>query len=181
MQSEHVERVAGYLAKYATKAASDTTGDGRTTAHYVRLREECHRIAAYAYGRAAAQRRAGNFEYIDPYALIGKWAHMLGFRGHFSTKSRGYAVTLGRLRRARRRWQTLTAEAARTGRPIDTADLERRLLADDEDETTLVIGSWSYLGTGWRNSGEAALADAAAARAREYAQWRAERKHHQSH
>lgn len=29
------------------------------------------------------------------------WAHMLGFRGHFSTKSRRYSTTLGALRDAR--------------------------------------------------------------------------------
>ena len=48
-------------------------------------------------------------------------------------------------------------------------------MADDEDETTVVIGSWTYLGTGWRDAAEEALALAAAARAREYDQWRAER------
>ncbi|MFE9838129.1 replication initiator [Streptomyces sp. NPDC005551] len=29
---------------------------------------------------------------------LWKWAHMLGFRGHFSTKSRRYSTTLGALR-----------------------------------------------------------------------------------
>lgn len=130
----------------------------------------------HADDRAREARETGNYDYVDPYALIGKWAHMLGFRGHFSSKSRRYSVTLGRLRGARR-WQALAAESARTGEPIETADLERRLMSDDEDEITLVIGDWSYVGTGWQNSGEAALADAAAARAREYAAWRAERKY----
>ncbi|MFC7598025.1 replication initiator [Terrabacter sp. GCM10028922] len=182
LAGEDVERVAGYLAKYATKAVSDTTdrqgGHGATwNAHYGRLRAECRRLAAHSELRAREARESGNHDYVDPYVLIGKWAHMLGFRGHFSSKSRRYSVTLGRLRRARRRWQALAAESARTGEPVDTADLERRLMSEDEDETTLVIGDWSYVGTGWQNSGEAALADAAAARAREYAQWRAEHKH----
>ncbi|MFC7596296.1 replication initiator [Terrabacter sp. GCM10028922] len=181
LASEHVERVAGYLAKYATKAASDPTGAGRENAHYARLRAECRRLAQHAHRRTVDAAVAAHDGPADPYALLGKWAHMLGFRGHFSTKSRRYSVTLGRLRRARRRWQAIAADAARTGQPIDTADLERRLMADDEEETTLVIGDWSYLGTGWHSTGEAALADAAAARAREYAQWRAERKHHRNH
>ena len=51
--------------------------------------------------------------------------------------------------------------------------LQERLLADEE-ETTLVIGSWTYQGTGWTRSGDQALALAAAGRAREYAQWKAE-------
>lgn len=37
----------------------------------------------------------------DDYARLGKWVRMLGFRGHFSSKSRKYSITLGALRRAR--------------------------------------------------------------------------------
>ena len=54
--------------------------------------------------------------------------------------------------------------------------MEAQLLADDEDETTLVIGSWSFAGIGWDTEGDVELARAAAARAREYAQHRAEMK-----
>lgn len=82
-------------------------------------------------------------------------------------------MTLGRLRRARQRYQRLVADAARNGSQLDVRDLEARLLAD-EDETTLVIGAWEYAGTAWPRPGDAALADAAAARAREYARWRAD-------
>ncbi|MEK8144118.1 replication initiator [Streptomyces sp. M10(2022)] len=45
---------------------------------------------------------------------LWKWAHMLGFRGHFSTKSRAYSTTLGALRDVRRAWRTAQAHA-RTG------------------------------------------------------------------
>ena len=93
---------------------------------------------------------------------------MLGFRGHFASKSRRYSVTLGALRRARRRAQALIAEARSAGRPLDLAALEADLLADDEDETTLVVGSWQYVGTGWATEAERILALAAAARAREH-------------
>jgi integrase len=37
------------------------------------------------------------------------WAHMLGFRGHFSTKSRRYSTTLGALRDARADWRRAQA------------------------------------------------------------------------
>ena len=154
------EQVAGYLAKYATKAASDTTGDHRDSQHLHRIRRQVGEIADSA----------------DPdgsYALLERWVSMLGFRGHFSTKSRRYSITLGRLRRARRRFQTLVAEAQRHGRQMDTRDLEVRLLAEDDD-TTLVVGSWVFAGTGWNTEGDTALALAAAARAREYAQERAQ-------
>jgi hypothetical protein len=106
---------------------------------------------------------------------------MLGFRGHFATKSRRYSVTLGALRRARRRAQALIAEHKADGRPLDLAVLEADLLADDEDETTLVIGHWSYAGTGWATEGERVLAIAAAARAREHDQWKAEQRKQKTH
>ena len=156
------EQVAGYLAKYATKSATDITGELRNSLHLQRVRRQVGHLG----------------DIVDrdgPYALVDRWVSMLGFRGHFSSKSRKYSITLGRLRRARRRFQTLLADATRTGRHLDTRDLEARLLASDDD-TTLVVGSWSFAGTGWNTEGDTALALAAAARAREYAQHRAEQR-----
>lgn len=181
------EQVAGYLAKYATKD-SGLTADHRDRPHLHRLAETCRELHGHAV-RRAEWRRAGlpTVVPLDPageqdhYALIGKWAHMLGFRGHFASKSRRYSVTLGRLRRARQRFVRLQMQAARTGQPLDTRDLERRLLAEDNDETTLVVGSWTYGGTGWPRPGDAVLAVAAAARAREYAQWKATVGHATQH
>ncbi|MFF8267732.1 replication initiator [Streptomyces sp. NPDC016562] len=40
----------------------------------------------------------------DNHLNLRKWAHMLGFRGHFSTKTRAYSTTLGALRAARAAW-----------------------------------------------------------------------------
>lgn len=156
------EQVAGYLAKYATKDATSIRDEVRP--HLKRLEQTCHQLAS----RAIAANPG------SPYALLGKWTHMLGFRGHFSSKSRRYSVTLGRLRRARHRYRTLMARAERTGTPLDVANLEAELLSDDE--TTLVVGSWFYQGTGWTSPGDEALALAAAARARDYEQWRAKQK-----
>jgi hypothetical protein len=90
---------------------------------------------------------------------LAKWAHMLGFGGHFSSKSRRYSTTLGALRRARvayairrRRGETLPLDA--WGRP-------------EEEQAVLVVASWVYLGRGYQTTGEAWLAASAAARARE--------------
>jgi hypothetical protein len=162
-------QVAGYLAKYATKSATDSTGTtGRKNPHHQRLRATTRRLASRAKAAALADPDAEH-----PYELLGKWVHMLGFRGHFATKSRRYSITLGALRRARRRAQVLIAESHTSARPLDLAALEVDLLADEGDETTLVIGHWSYAGTGWATDTQRLLATAAAARAREYDQWRA--------
>ncbi|MFK4274056.1 replication initiator, partial [Streptomyces milbemycinicus] len=56
----------------------------------------------------------------------------LGFRGHFSTKSRRYSTTLGALRDARAAWRRAQAAVSDSG----------------PDETTLVLAHWVYAGTG---------------------------------
>ena len=160
------EQVAGYLAKYATKDANSlrTPGD-QPRSHLVRLRATVDDLAHRAHAADSADEA--------PYRLLGKWAHMYGFRGHFSSKSRRYSITLGRLRRARPRYAQMRARGEKPD-ALDIRDLENQLLADDDDETTLVIGAWTYQGTGWTRPGDEALALAAAARAREYDQWRAQ-------
>ncbi len=70
------------------------------------------------------------------------WAHMLGFRGHFSTKSRRYSTTLGALRTARAEWRRAQALAA----------------AETDPDTTLVLAHWVYAGTGLTDA-EAWLAE----------------------
>ncbi|MFJ9761422.1 replication initiator, partial [Streptomyces sp. NPDC101149] len=82
-----------------------------------------------------------------PERLLAKWAHMLGFRGHFSTKSRRYSTTLGALRQVRADYR------ARQERR------ERGLLEDlDETEgSTLILAHWTYAGHG-HTPGESWLA-----------------------
>lgn len=161
------DQVAGYLAKYSTKDSSSLHGHGQGRPHLLALKRECREMA----------QRAATFHDTDhDYQRMGKWVHALGFRGHFGSKSRRYSITLGALRRARSRWQELAAESRRTGTPIDTRDLEARLLAEDDEETTQVIGAWTYIGTGWRDHTEEAMAMAVAARTREYDQWKAQRR-----
>jgi len=72
---------------------------------------------------------------------LWKWAHMLGFRGHFSTKSRCYSITLGQLRDDRRAWRTEQARA-------------HACLPDLDPSTTLVIGHWTYHGSGYSPGAE---------------------------
>ena len=171
----NAEQVAGYLAKYSTKSATDTTTGDASNPHLSRIQAVAAELATLVEDEWVAARMPCDLKEV-PYGLLGKWHTALGFRGHFSTKSRRYSVTLGALRRARRRAQVLIADAQRTGMPVDLAAMEAQLLADDEDEATLVVGSWSFAGIGWDTEGDVALARAAAARAREYAQHRAETK-----
>jgi hypothetical protein len=79
---------------------------------------------------------------------------MLGYRGHFSTKSRRYSTTLRALRSARADWkrrQHLAAQRASASTPVVT-----------------VATGMAYSGKGWRTSGDALLALSAAARARDH-------------
>ncbi|WP_240627969.1 zinc finger-like domain-containing protein [Streptomyces scopuliridis] len=77
---------------------------------------------------------------------LRKWAHMLGFRGHFSTKSRSYSTTLAALREIRRAWRTEQARA-HTGLP------------ESDPATTLVVGHWDYLGSGYSPGARLLAAD----------------------
>jgi hypothetical protein len=72
------------------------------------------------------------------------WAHMLGFRGHFSSKSRRYSTTLGALRQARADYRAAQEHAALG-------------LEDVEPDTVLVLADWQYAGHG-HTPGESALA-----------------------
>ncbi len=126
--------VARYVAKYATKAAECTgTLDRRITPadqlaalpvtdHARRLIAECLRL--------------GKLPELETLRLT-QWAHMLGFRGHFSTKSRRYSTTLRALRTARTDHQRQRAIAL-------------GLLPDPSTATStlLVISTWSYYGRG---------------------------------
>jgi hypothetical protein len=149
------EQVAGYVAKYATKS---TEALGVTLDHRVgEVELESLDLPAHVAELVRACWELGGRPGLGALRLR-KWAHMLGFGGHFSTKSRRYSITLGALRRARvahairRRGDTLTLDA--WGRPED-------------DQAVIVIASWSYLGSGYQTTGEAWLAASAAARARE--------------
>ncbi|KRE35985.1 hypothetical protein ASG73_15090 [Janibacter sp. Soil728] len=198
------EQVAAYLAKYSTKDTSLAVPDG---AHVHRIKQTCAEVHEAAILRAES-RRAGeevpvpvDSEGRDHYVLIGKWAKELGYRGHYSSKSRCYSVTYRTLRRRRARFQQVTKSrcysvtyrtlrrrrarfqqvmqeeterAQRAGKPVDLAAVEEALLSqEDESETSVVIGVWEFVGVGWTNQGEVEIATAAAARAREYAQLRA--------
>ncbi|MFE7113966.1 replication initiator [Streptomyces sp. NPDC057654] len=163
------QKVAGYVAKYATKSAEDSgtvdrslrcprcTGNGHLTGPdgFRDLCDNCEGtgssepltdLRVHQHVRQMI-RTAWALGHLPEFAdlKLWKWAHMLGFRGHFSSKSRRYSTTLGALRDVRRAWRTAQAH------PTDETP-------EDNEETTLVTeSSWSYLTSGYR-SGEELLA-----------------------
>jgi hypothetical protein len=137
------EAVAAYVSKYATKAAETTgTVDRRIgelpeldklpglPEHARHLIEACFSLDADYPGRKLAQ-----------------WAHMLGFRGHFSTKSRRYSTTLGALRQVRADYR---ARQERRERGLPDPD-------DCPEGSTLTLAHWTYAGHG-HTPGESWLA-----------------------
>ncbi|MBZ6082735.1 replication initiation protein [Streptomyces olivaceus] len=164
-------KVAGYVAKYATKNAEGAGTVDRTLMcrpcagrGYVRGPDHFHDRCTDCDGTGQAEpikalpiqqhvrqmiRTAWDLGHLPEFAhlKLWKWAHMLGFRGHFSSKSRAYSTTLGALRDVRRAWRLAQAEAARARAGHPTTD-----------ETTLVTtASWTYLASGYR-PGEELLA-----------------------
>ncbi|WP_344167683.1 replication initiator [Pilimelia columellifera] len=149
-------RLAGYIAKYATKGTGATdTGDRR-----IRSQTHINQLAVTEHHRAMIQ-TAWNLGGLDQYAHLNlrHWAHMLGFRGHFLTKSRIYSTTFKHLRAERQQHQLRTA--------LTDAGLP-------EDTETLVINDWQILGIGYDTPEQLELATAIGDRIRTTRQTRKE-------
>jgi hypothetical protein len=152
------EQVAGYIAKYATKA-TESFGSGLdqrlTNADDL---ERLDGLPVHVAELVKAAWELGGRPELEGLRLRA-WSHMLGFGGHWSTKSRRYSTTMGALRRARvafaRRRRT------RDGIPLDGWD------RPEDDQAVVVVASWVYVGSGYETEGERWLALSAAARARE--------------
>ena len=99
---------------------------------------------------------------LDTYGELGlrRWAHMLGFRGHFLTKSQRYSTTFRAIRGERRDWQ-LREELDQLARDTWGEDSTRVGL-----DTVTVINDWRLVGVGHRNYAEQELAMAIAERNR---------------
>jgi hypothetical protein len=163
--TSHPETVAAYIAKYSTKSATDLDPGLRPTKmHLAHLRATVFQLAALAEQTYPS----GLPEPPNPYLLLGKWAHMLAFRGHFASKSRRFSTTMGQLRSARRRFERATELIPHV--VLDPTNLERHF---NEDEETLVINDWRFVGTGWITPGDAVLVAETSAIAREHARDRA--------
>ncbi|GAA3220001.1 replication initiator protein RepSA [Actinocorallia longicatena] len=128
------KHVARYIAKYATKGAEDSGTVDRpirfaSQITELRVSEHARRMIWTCF--ALADIPAYRSLRLQP------WAHMLGYGGHFSSKSRHYSVTLTELRRARADHAAALARQA-AGRPEPNPD-------------HLTLADWRYVGSGLLN------------------------------
>jgi hypothetical protein len=150
------EAVAAYLAKYATKS-TEATGhlSARITPATIDTYADDTHVgrlidAAWTLGLDAEHRS------------LRRWAHTLGYGGHFFTKSRRYTGTFTAERARRIAWRRTRAAASRLERAgaVDLIDIH-------DQETTDVLTELTYIGIGWHTAADAVLANTAAAMARE--------------
>ena len=152
------EQVAGYIAKYASKA-TESFGSGldRRLTDADDL-EHLDGLPAHVAELVRAAWALGGRPELEVLRLRA-WAHMLGFGGHWSTKSRRYSTTFTVLRQARVAFAK--RRRARDGVPLDAWS------RPEGDQAVIVVASWVYVGSGYETEGERWLALSAAARARE--------------
>jgi hypothetical protein len=129
----------------ACRGSGVTAPDGRSASARPRLCEVCHghgrrggagwlddpALTPHARRSVETCWRLGAVAGLEELKLR-RWAHMLGFRGHFNTKSRTYSVTFSVLRAERSTYTTLLGHAA----------LGLSVGAD----AVAVIGEWRYAG-----------------------------------
>ncbi len=153
-------RLAGYIAKYATKGTGKTEAADRP----IRSEAEIEYLGLSAHHRRMVETvwQLGGLEQYEELNLR-KWAHMLGFRGHFLTKSQRYSTTFGAIRRERHLFQ-IAYTLNELGHEVDD-------LAE-----VLVVNDWRLVGIGHHDEAEKELAEAIGERARHLPGERARRE-----
>jgi hypothetical protein len=130
--------VANYIAKYATKALDAPGIPDRPLRSELGLRDL--RCSRHHKQMITTAWELGGGQLGPTRSRFCKWAHMLGYGGHFLTKSRRYSVTFGTLRAARTGYRRAQrhpdGERDPWGRPLD-------------DTVVLILKTWTYAGTGY--------------------------------
>ncbi len=149
-------RVAAYLAKYTTKSVAEfgvaarrisptAIGELDISAHIRRILSTLAKLATLP----------GNTPML-------RWLHTLGYRGHITTKSRRYSITMTALRAARHHWRIHRADQPERDGCQHNSDDEQ-----DGSSSGSEMSDWRIDGAGHRNDGERLLVHTAALRARE--------------
>ncbi len=134
---DHVKRVAAYVAKYSTKSSDASGVLDRPLCSLEDLFER--EVEPHLREMASASWRLG----ADPALArlhLRRYAHALGYGGHFLSKSRSYSTTFRALRQARATWRQ--AERDNRGLPSPPSP-----------------PVWEVVGFGWANRGEYWFAD----------------------
>ncbi|HUY06398.1 MAG TPA: replication initiator [Acidimicrobiales bacterium] len=126
--------VAGYVAKYATKSSDDEGVLDRK----IRSAEDLSYRVLTPHLRRLAE-TAWNLGVLPELAHLPlrRWAHTLGFRGHWLTKSRCWSTTFRYLRAERAKWQE-----------------DRRQQIFGVDDFNRPTPGFEFVGIGWKNPGE---------------------------
>ncbi|MFE2728152.1 replication initiator [Kitasatospora sp. NPDC059327] len=130
--------VAAYIAKYATKGAETTTG---TLDRRLRLLAELaqHDLTDHARRMIHTAWHLGT-QPQHAHLRLRQWAHMLGFRGHFSTRTRHYSTTLTHLRAERTTRRGRQHDAISASTPLDPATVARHAGQEPTGEGQPVTG-----------------------------------------
>jgi len=157
--------VAAYIAKYATKAA-ETTGTidwplwcraCRGCGVQPETGRDCRDCQATGVRDGASLHALPVSDHAKQMILtcwwlgeieeladlkLRRWAHMLGFPGHFLTKGRSYSTTFGALRDARAEHAAAEVREYRLAFGLEVEP-------EPDPETTLVLSHWRYVGAGY--------------------------------
>jgi hypothetical protein len=141
-------RLAGYIAKYATKGTGKTEAADKPihSEHHI---DQLHLTPHHERLVRTIWELGGQQQYKQ--LNLRRWAHMLGFRGHFLTKSHHYSTTFTTIKTERRMFQI--------------THLLHQLGHHTEDATTItLVNTWQLTGIGHHNQAEQELAGAIAHR-----------------
>jgi hypothetical protein len=139
-QGEITDRaLAGYIAKYATKGTSTSDAADRP----IRSEVDIDHLVISEHHRQMI-RTAWRLGGLPGLGFLRRWAHMLGFRGHFLTKSLRYSQSFQDLRATRARWRH--------------AELLERFGVTNDD--IVVINDWRTTGAGYATDAARELAGA---------------------
>jgi hypothetical protein len=150
------EAVAGYVAKYATKS-TESLGAALNRRITDAVELDALPVRPHVAKLVRTAWELGGNPCLKALRLR-RWAHQLGFGGHWSTKRRRYSTTFTALRRAR-----IAHTLARRHGTTQPLDLWGRAASE---EASVVLSAWEYRGRGYRIPQGARLAVASAVRAR---------------
>jgi hypothetical protein len=159
-------RVAGYLAKYVTKSVGEFgLSPSRMSPEAIEVLDVSAHVRAVLTTLVKLANQGG-----DDYAPMLAWLPTLGYRGHITTKSRRFSVTLAALRARREAWRDEHRGHGPPGLWIGEPDDLPPVCTDraTSDDVLQAVSDWSFERMGHVCVADYYLAVSAAMRAREY-------------